>query len=190
MKHCQKCDRDLPESDYYIRSNKRGLRSVCRSCWNAYRKPQNNKQWWYDHHNGKPMNENKSCASYLGVYIAENALKNMFDHMEHAPNNTPGYDFLCGKGFKIDAKSSVLFQHGNGRWSFSINRNAIADYFLCVGFDNRKLLNPLHIWLIPGRIVNKKKNVTISMTNIKKWDAYEMSPDKMVLVKEAIKGVA
>lgn len=147
------------------------------------------KKWWY-RRGVKPMNENKSCASYLGVYIAENALRGVFDTMQRMPANNPGYDFICGKGFKIDVKSSTWFDHGNGRWCFSINRNAIADYFLCVGFDNRDNLEPLHIWLIPGNLINHKKNITISCNKINKWEAFELSVSKVIIARDAIKGVA
>lgn len=194
MKHCGGCNRDLPESDYYRRGDgKPGLRSVCRKCYYKSALPvskESKRQWWYENRNGKPMNENKSCASYLGIYIAETAMRNVFDTMERMPNNTPGYDYLCGKGFKIDVKSSILFNHGNGRWSFAINRNMIADYFLCLAFDNRENLQPLHVWLVPAEQINKKKNITISLTNIDKWSEYEMSYVKLGIVKEAIGGIA
>lgn len=134
------------------------------------------------------MSENISCASYLGIYVAETALEHIFDTMEKMPNNTPGYDFICGKGFKIDAKSSVLFNHGNGRWSFSINRNNMPDYFICIGFDDRAHLNPLHVWLIPAFLINKNKNFTISLKNIKRWSEYEMSHEKLELVKQSVGG--
>lgn len=194
MKHCNGCNRDLSEGDYYKRGDgKSGLRSMCKTCcckravpWSNQRK----RQWWYENRNGAPMNKNKSCASYLGIYIAETAMLNVFDTMQRMPNNTPGYDYICGKGYKIDVKSSILFNHGNGRWSFSINRNAIADYFLCLAFDSRESLEPLHVWLIPAERINKKKNITISLTNIKKWGEYEMSSTKLLTVRDAIRGIA
>jgi len=193
MKHCNSCNRDLPESSYYKRGDgKRGLRSMCRECCYKRAMPiskYNRRQWWYKNRNGRPMNENKLCASYLGVYIAEAALRDIFDVMERMPNNNPGYDYICGRGYKIDVKSSILFTHGNGRWSFAINRNVIADYFLCLAFDSRELLNPMHIWLIPSEQINRKKNFTISLVNIGKWSEYEMPLTKLLIVKEAIKGI-
>ena len=97
------------------------------------------------------------------------------------PNNNPGFDFICNKGYKIDVKSSVLLKGGkrdkNLGWSFAINKNKIADYFLLIGFDNREDLNPLKLWLIPGNILNEQKGKHI--TNIEKvllkWKQYELN---------------
>lgn len=126
---------------------------------------------------GRSYKENRSCASYLGVYVAERVLSHVFKDVERMPFDNPGYDFICNKGKKIDIKS--ICSHSKGRsllcWRFSIRRNKIADYFLCLAFDNREDLNPLHIWLIPGHIVNHLHGASISITTIDKWSKYELA---------------
>lgn len=128
----------------------------------------------------------KDSATYLGVYVAERALSKFFDNIQRMPHNNPGYDFLCGRGFKIDVKSACLRQNTrstNFGWVFSPQRNQVADYFLCLGFDNRESLNPIHVWLIPGRVINNQ--VTVSITNIEaslsKWTQYERALDRVLM---------
>ena len=57
---------------------------------------------------------------------------------------------------------------------FNIHQNQIADYFLCLAFDNRQQLNPMHIWLIPSRKINNLKTLTISESRLDKWSQYEL----------------
>ena len=104
-----------------------------------------------------PMSENKECSAYLGIYICENKefLRKIINIVENMPNNNPGYDIICGKGKKIDVKCSCL---SNKKWSFAIDKNKIADYFLCISFDNRENLNVEHIWLMKGDVVIEKTN--------------------------------
>lgn len=119
---------------------------------------------------------NPSCGLYLGVVIAEQLLAEVFDNVEQMPPRNPGFDFICGGGYKIDVKSSCI--RSNGRWSFHINGNTTADYFLCVAFDNRNDLNPVHLWLIPGRDINHLIGASICELTIHKWDKYELT-DKL-----------
>lgn len=114
---------------------------------------------------------NRSCAQFLGIHIAEKILSKIFNHIEVMPVNNQGYDFICNKGKKIDVKSATIC---DDRWGFHIRRNAIADYFLCLAFDNRDDLNPIHIWLIPSNVVNYKTNAVVSLSTINKWAAYEI----------------
>lgn len=99
----------------------------------------------------KPMSKNKSCAQYLGVHIAERVLSHVFEDIKRMPLHNHGYDFICKKGHKIEVKSGCI-RKGKHLiyWQFNINKNAIADYFLLLAFDNRTDLNPMHIWLIKG----------------------------------------
>ncbi len=127
----------------------------------------------------KPMSKNKSCASYLGVHIAERYLAFIFETSNRMPFGNHGFDFICGKGYKIDCKSSCL--RGNDKnkgWNFRLNNNKIADYFICIGFNNIKRLKPMHIWLIKNTEEFKNK-INISITNssksLKKWEKYEQT---------------
>ncbi len=135
-----------------------------------------------------PMNENKDCSLYLGVYIAENVLSKTFKNIKRYPSNNEGFDFICENGYKIDVKSSCL-RNGNF-WAFTINKNKIADYFLLIAFNDRENLNPLHIWLIKcneivkNYKINERYNVTImnGVNSIKRLEQYELI-DKLNDVK-------
>ena len=117
------------------------------------------------------MSENKECASYLGIYIAEEILPLIFDDVVRMPDGHKDYDFICIKGYKIQVKSSCL-RNIYDKWIFMIRKNKIADYFFMVAFDNRDDLNVLHMWLIKGdeniktNKFDKKLNERVSFTII------------------------
>ncbi len=102
------------------------------------------------------------------------------------PYRNPGYDFKCANEFLIDVKASTArigkTDNACSNWMFHINKNPVADYFLCLAFDNRTNLKPLHLWLIPGKIINHLQNASISTSTLDKWSAYEL-PDKLDDVK-------
>lgn len=151
-----------------------------------------------DYKNGKhlPMNISKGSPIYLGVYIAENILPDIFESPEMMPYGNKGYDAVCKVGHKIDVKSSI-FQHNNNRWKFAINQNKIADYFLLIAFDNREELNVIHIWIIKSDEIIGKRNlfrtkklneletlvITNNNKNLTEFSKYELS-DKIDKVKE------
>ena len=95
------------------------------------------------------------------------------------PIGNSGYDFICGNGYKIDVKSAT-FSTKYHRAYFNIHKNTIADYFLCIAFDNRTDLNPLYIWLIPGDDINHLTSTGVSMSTINKWNNYELDINKVV----------
>ncbi len=103
------------------------------------------------------------------------------------PPNNHGFDFYCGKVHKVDVKSSANGDK-NDSWSFGIRKNAIADYFLCIAFDNRDDLNPEHLWLIPGNDVNHLVHLGISKSTISKWSQYEQPLDKVLACCNKMKG--
>ena len=125
-----------------------------------------------------PYNENKKCSSFLGVYVAERVLSHVFKHVKIMPYGNPGFDFICNRNKMIDVKSSCL--HKSGVWMFTIKHNTIADYFLCLAFDNREDLNPLYAWLIPGKKINHLKGASIRPSTIHKWDDYKLDINKVV----------
>ena len=120
---------------------------------------------------------NKNSTNYLGITIAEQLLIKVFKNVERMPNNNKGFDIICNKGYMIDIKSSTKMKNCDA-WMFKINRNQIADYFLCIAFDNRSNLNPEHIWLIPSKRINNLVSLTISVSTIEKWSKFELS-DKL-----------
>jgi hypothetical protein len=127
----------------------------------------------------------KESSTYLGVYVAEEVLSNVFDNVIRMPIGHPGYDFLCGKGFKIDVKSSKLYKSNresrSPRWMFSIGRNAEADYFICLGFnEDRKNITPLKMWLIPAKEVNMLQTLSVRENDMVSWEQYEKPINKVL----------
>ena len=75
-------------------------------------------------------------------------------------------------------KSSCV--NNRGGWYFTINKNVTAEYFLCIAFDNRTDLTPIHLWLIPGIDVNQKFGFNVSLNTLYKWEKYELDITKVV----------
>ena len=128
---------------------------------------------------------NSNSPTYLGVHVAEQVLSKVFKNVKQMPNGNPGYDFICSKGMKVDVKSSVFKfdkrrPNDKGRWHFNIYKNIIADYFLCIAFDNRSDLIPQHLWLIPSEKVNHLIGLSISKLQIHKWEMYSQPIDKVI----------
>lgn len=137
-----------------------------------------------------PQSENRYCANFLGIHVAERVLSNVFENVVKQPHGNPGFDFICNKGMKIDVKSACLHYMAskNPNWNFRINYNKIADYFLCLAFDNRENLTPLHIWLIPSQNVNTQSGISTTTTSISKWDKYKLDINKVSTCCDIMKG--
>lgn len=200
-KTCRVCDTELND-DNWTPSRKKGNRRICKECDNtchrawqkanpnrrrellqAWRKanPDKNREQWtrYTRKKGyQSLNKNKKCTLFLGVHVAERVLSHVFKDVERMPNCNRGYDFVCNRGKKIDVKSSC--RRKNNAWAFHINKNRIADYFLCIAFDNREDLTPLHVWLIPGEVVNHLISAGISSGTLSKWNDYLLDISKVV----------
>jgi len=110
-------------------------KNICKKCNNGF----GQKKSGYC-----PLGTNKKTALYLGVHIAEKVLSKIYKNVKIMPFGNPGFDFICGKGLKIDAKSSTLISNRseNPSWIFNIRRKKIPDLFLCLAFDNVNDLNP------------------------------------------------
>ena len=128
---------------------KHEAKGLCKKCYDANHRSINRTKRMaqstkYNRlHGNLPMSKNKACAAYLGIFVAEGVLHNVFVNVERMPYGHKGYDFICSKGMKIDVKSGCITNRG--AWAFTINKNTIADYFLCLAFDNRDDLNPMHM---------------------------------------------
>jgi hypothetical protein len=135
---------------------------------------------------GQSMEDNKSCNGYLGIVIAERVLSMVFTGVQRMPNGNKGFDFRCSQGFDVDVKSACVTKGKNG-WIFQINRNKIADYFALLAFDNRQSLTPLHLWIMPGHVVNNNVSVHIAPSTLVKWSKYEHPLEKVVECCEALR---
>ena len=189
MKQCTRCREFKPETEFYKnRSMKSGLASWCKTCAAEYSK-QNNARIAIrvskrNHITGRnlPMDKNRQCPMFLGIYVAERVLSLVFKNVKRMTINNKGFDFICGRGYKIDVKSAcrrARTGHSNS-WSFRIGKNKIADYFLCMAFDDRESVNPEHLWLIPGRIVNNQTSIDMTESMLRKWSKYEQPLDNVI----------
>jgi len=168
------------------RNNNDGLQCYCKVCQNKATKT-------YKHNKGlqQPFYENKDCSCYLGVHVAERILSVAFKDVKRMPYNHRGYDFICGKGFKIDVKSSCRRKpkYGSSLWHFTIKHNKEADYFLCIAFDSRQSLTPEHVWLIPGNVVNSKELFGILESKLDSWAKYERPIDNVIVSCETMRSL-
>lgn len=160
--------------------------------WHAEHRDVANKRVRQGYYNsgGQAMSENHSCPAFLGVYVAERLLSRLFKNATRMPINNPGFDFRCGQGYMVDVKASCrhISPHGTVAWSFNIDRNDTADFFLCIAFDNRCDLNPLHYWLIPGDVLSRLVCASISETTLAKWAKYEKPLDDAIACCNTMKG--
>lgn len=186
---CESCGKD----------KKHHAHGLCGRCYNkqyskSYHKMNRDRQntarrKYYYTHGGKSMSENKQCSLFLGVNVAEQVLSKVFEDVKRMPDRNPGYDFICNKGKKIDVKSACIYKskYNKNHWSFNIKQNTSADYFLCIAFDNRKDLNPLHLWLIPGSRVNKRAGIGITESTLSRWDEYKLDISKALACCNSMK---
>lgn len=209
MSKCRVCEVELDDENWTSSKQKNGS-CICKKCVREYNclykeanidKIKAQKDLWkknnpdntrsaYIKHRQKygmlSMSENKECAAYLGIFWTEKVLSNIYTDVVRMPMNYPGYDIICNKGKKVDAKSACITKNRNS-WQFNIRRNTIADYFICVAFDNREDLTPVHIWLLPGDKFNHLMTASISQSTLHKWEEYEISIDKVLACCETMK---
>lgn len=164
IKVCESCGELKPHSAH----------GLCHKCYN------------HKMNYSKPMEKNKTCPSFLGIHVTEKLLLKRFKNTKAMSNNNEGFDFVCNKNYKIDAKASVLrFEKNlpdfNGCFEFNINKNQIADYFCCVAYDDRENLNVINAWLIPKNAISKKgkmicelMKLSIAKNQMDFWKKYEM----------------
>ena len=189
MSKCTCCDAELTDENWYPHLQKNNVH-ICRNCRvkkvKAWRKNPEKARLQSERDNRRhgrlPMSKNKECSCYLGVHVAERVLKHVFKDVETMPHGNVGFDFRCNQGKLIDVKAACARIRGNKspRWEFMIRYNKIADYFLCLAFDNREDLNPVHIWLLHAEKFNHSSEAGISLSVIKKWDEYKLDIDKVV----------
>ena len=208
---CRACGIELDDENWY-KSYKKGRSYICKQCVYehtvSWRKANPEKamaqvRLWrkenpdkvklsntrsHRKQGARPFDENKECSSYLGVHVAERVLKHVFKNVETMPIGNRGYDFICNRGKKIDVKSSCIRKNLND-WVFGIKRNTIADYFLCLAFDDRENLNPMHVWLLPGETFNHLSSAGIRPSTLQRWDEYKLDVNSVISCCNTIRGV-
>lgn len=143
---------------------------------------------------GRKTGHIPGCANYTGIYIAEKVLSKAFDVMEKTHPHA-SYDFICGKGLKIDSKCAVLSKSGNKfYWQFFINKNKIPDIFCLIALDNTSsdIFNdptPKYVWLINGTDIingqplNEKMKLSITPNKINKFYIYRRTDMEGKIIK-------
>lgn len=194
MKKCKKCG-ILKSLDEFCKDNraKDGKHTYCKKCMkethkNYYynRGGRETKKDYYNNRGGREkagrisMYENKSCPQYLGIVVAERLIRHLYNDVKVMPFGFPGYDFICNKGKKINAKASTAHIRKNKNstvesWKFEIKKNKKCDFFLSIAFDSVNNPNPLHMWMIPGNEVNDRVGIQISSSTIHRWDKWKMN---------------
>ena len=192
-KTCPKCGETKPLDEFHkSKTGKYGRYNQCKICKNArirkYRQEHREKllihrrELYKEHKNEliekgecEPMYENKLCPQYLGIVIGERLCRHLFKDVEVMPIHNAGYDIVCSHGKRIDVKTAcmTLVNKKYPRWGFNIRMCTAADYFICVAFDNVKDLNPLHIWMIPGKEINHLTGISIRPSTLHKWSQWE-----------------
>ena len=134
------------------------------------------------------------CATYTGIYIAEQLLSKAFNNMEKMKPNDP-YDFICGHGLKIDSKCSVLrTNHKTPQWRFNIYKNKYPDIFCLIALNNTTKdvstnPNPKYVWLVPGdaiidsRPINDRVVFSVSPSTTVKLDKYRRTDMEGKIIK-------
>lgn len=187
---CRKCGAPLTIGENTTQNRMDHGEYICRTC-----KRVNDRGRWreWSHRVGlrKSMSENRGCTAFLGVHVAERVLSHVFKDVQIMPYGNPGFDFTCRHDKLIDVKGSCRnhSEKGADRWHFTIKQNHIADYFLCLAFNNRNDLNPEHIWLIPGDMINDCVSVSISETMLAKWAQYEQPLNKVISCCDSFKAI-
>lgn len=184
-KQCTKCGEIKDLSQFHRQKGRiKGRTSHCKICYNKQCAEYQRRR-----RGNLPLGENKQCPAYLGVVVAERLVKHLFKEVVPMPQGNPGYDFICAKDKKIDVKSACLMGKGNSfHWRYGINKNKIADYFLLLAFNNREDLEPIHQWLIPGKILNHLKGATISLSTTDRWKKYEQPIEPAIICCDNIRG--
>lgn len=179
MKRCSKCGKLKEFTDFYkAKVAKDGHRSECRKCSSEAERKYRLKMNIY-----LQQFQDKKCSCYLGIAVAERLCSHLFQDVVRMPNNNPGFDFICAKDKKIDVKSACIKVHQNKKyphWGFHIKKNTMADYFLLLAFNNRDDLEPQHLWLIPGPVLNHLMNTGVSPSTVGKWDEYKQQMDSVL----------
>ena len=188
-KICTRCKIELPINEFYKRSDSNRYRSYCKICYSVYYKSNKDyirsrkNDWMHKTGRTRPLKLANDCGPYLGIYIAEQVISQYFENVQRSPMGTPGYDIICKNGYKIDVKSSCITNKKNTPgWVFNTRYNIIADYFVCLAFNNRYDLSPIHIWIIPNSNLMYKSSITITNSEkiLKKWSKYEKPIGKVI----------
>lgn len=170
-------------TEFYWSSNKGGGHYKCLECQREKNALSKNGRYGLG-----PYSKQPGCANYTGLYIAETVLSKAFSIMKKAHPMDP-YDFVCGKGYKIDSKCSLLVtkkgEH-QPRWKFHIKKNKIPDAFCFIALWNTPntiidLPKIAYVWLIPGdslingRPLNDRVCIQLYPSTVSKLEPFRRS---------------
>lgn len=181
IKKCPDCKISKPLSEFYKDISRfDGVQTYCKDCT---KKQKRTLEWMHRTGKCRPFAEARDCSDFLGVHVAEQVIAKTFKNVTRTPYGYHGYDLVCSKGYRIDAKAACIGRPKgrHDRWTFGIYNNTDADYFMCIAFNNRDDLDPQHIWMIPGDKINHLECFCITDVprSLKKWQEYEKPIDKI-----------
>jgi len=171
------------QTEFYWASDKDGGHYKCLECQREKNALSKNGRYGLG-----PYSKQPGCANYTGLYIAETVLSKAFSIMKKAHPMDP-YDFVCGKGYKIDSKCSILSTKGSKCqlfWEFYPNRNKVPDAFCLIALRNTPDTitdSPqiAYVWLIPGdalikgRPLNDRVSLTVTPNTVSKLEPFRRS---------------
>ena len=194
IKKCIKCGDDLIIGDNWSLGMRKAYNNMCKKCQNEKSRlwcEENREKYLaratrYRRNRGVlPMSENKDCSSYLGVHVTEKMIMKYFKDAIQMRYGNQGYDMVCNRGKLIEIKSSCLRKSGG--WMFNIKQNNTADHFVLVAYGNRKYLDIMHVWLIPGKALSHLTGAGISPSTVERWSEYEQDVTEMIACCNAMK---
>ena len=170
-------------TEFYWSSDKKGGNYRCLQCHREENALGKNGRYGLGPHSKQP-----GCPNYTGLYIAETVLSKAFSVMEKAHPHAP-YDFICGKGYKVDSKCSLLLPNQGkkaSRWMFRVIRNKVPDAFCFIALQNTSDTitdSPqiAYVWLIPGdaliegRPLNDRMGISVSPSTVSKLEPFRRS---------------
>lgn len=177
-KVCEKCHKKQQKkrNDEYRKNNKEKIPENNREYYQINRKQILEKTKKQRRRNGMlPWSEIKHLR--LGLYI-EQTIAAMFGVSTEVFSNK-AVDFICPGGYKIQVKAASLTNTEHPRWSFQIEKNKVADYFILVAVNNandidKEDFRPTHIWMMKGNVLSNKVGTTISLSRVSKWNKYSI----------------
>jgi len=156
-------------------------KNMCRLCYVRAKAAKKNmcerNKWRHETGKTEPLCVNKSCSSYLGVYIANKIMKDLYPESEKMPYGNPGYDHVLKNGDKIRVCTSTFHKTKRRNfWGFHTKQKTTADYFIFMAFKDRNSDDPLHIWKIPNfGTIQDQQLVSIAESTLSKWSSFEIT---------------
>ena len=107
---CRVCGEEL-DTENWNPSSRKGNSRICKGCdaermclWRKANPDKYRAIYTKSHRKRgvRSFRENKECAAFLGVRVAERVLRHTFNDVKMMPYGNPGFDFICNRKKWID----------------------------------------------------------------------------------------